>query len=37
MTMFLVLGVAASVICLVSFVSLVVSDSSEAMDDHEGF
>ncbi len=37
MTMFLVLGVTASVLCLVGLVALVASDSSEAMDDHEGF
>jgi len=37
MTMFLVLGAAASVMCLVGLAALVASDSSEATDDHEGF
>ena len=37
MTMFLVLGVAASVMCLVGFVYLLADDASDTREEYEGF
>jgi len=37
MTMFLALGLAGSVLCLVSSVYLLVDDSSDYRDEYEGF
>lgn len=37
MTMFLMVGLVASCMALAGFVALVVGDSSDDRDEHEGF